>query len=98
VPVRRSLSQAVMLQAAAKPADLDPVHWIGDRDETCIPVEGVKSYGAGLDPVGMPGKSFPYDELEKAPLPVAVDDFSTGADTLERIFNELGRDRFVGIE
>ena len=60
-----------MLQAAAKPADLDPVHWIGDRDETCIPVEGVKSYGAGLDPVGMPGKSFPYDELEKAPLPVA---------------------------
>ena len=64
-----------MLQAAAKPADLDPVHWIGDRDETCIPVEGVKSYGAGLDPVGMPGKSFPYDELEKAPLPVAVDDF-----------------------
>ena len=42
-----------MLQAAVKPADLDPDHWIGDQDKTCIPLEGFKSYGAGLDPVGM---------------------------------------------
>ena len=71
-----------MLQAAAEPTRFNPDHRIGSGIETWIAVEGVKSYGAGLDPVGMPGKSFPYDELEKAPLPVAVDDFSTGADTL----------------
>src|SRR5688500_18402854 len=71
MPVRRSLSQAGMLHAPPKPADLDRVHWIGDRDEACVPVEGVKRCGAGLEPVGMPGKSVPYAELDKAPLPVA---------------------------
>jgi hypothetical protein len=102
VPARRSFSQAAMLQTAAKPADLDPDHWIRNWDKTCTPLEGDKSYGAGLDPISTPGKNFPHDELEKAPRPVGVDDSSTGADTLEciinELFNELWRNSPVVIE
>jgi hypothetical protein len=86
-----------MLQAAAKPAGLDPDHWIGDRVEICIPIEGVKSNGVGLDPVGMPGKSFPYDELEKALLPVGVDKIPAAEDALQRVMDEVGRNRLFGI-
>ena len=96
-----------MLQAAAKPAGLDPDHRIGDRVEICIPIEGVKSNGVGLDLVGMPGESFPYDELEKRVLSsqwqgefcrcsidvVGGKQCDGGVDHLERSRHHTGRKR-----
>ena len=61
-----------MLQAAAQPTGLDPDHRIGRRIETWVAAKDVNRDGVGLDPVGVPGKSFLHDELQKALLPVGV--------------------------
>src|SRR3954471_4368875 len=87
----------VVLQAATQPTGLDPDHRVGYRIEAWSAIEDVNRDGVGFDPIGMPGKSFLHDELQKALLPAGVDDSPAPEDTLERVLDELVRDRFVGI-
>ena len=58
-----------MLQAAAQPTGLDPDHRIGSRIEAWVAAKDVNRDGVGLDPVGVPGKRFLHDVLQKALLP-----------------------------
>ena len=86
-----------MLQAAAQPAGLDPDDRVGDGIETRITVEDVYGNGIGLDLVGIPGKRFLHNELQKPFFPFGIDDFPAAEDTPERVLNELGWDRVVDI-
>ena len=86
-----------MLQATAQPTGLDPYHRVGRRIETWVTAKDVNCDGVGLDPVGMPGKRFLHDKLEKALLPVGTAEFVAADDTLERVMDEMGRKHFVGI-
>jgi hypothetical protein len=86
-----------MLQATAHSTGLNPDHRIDCRIGTWVTVKDINRDGKGLDPAGVPGKSFLHDELQKALLPVGVDKISASDDALERVMNELGRNRLVGI-
>ena len=71
-PVRSSLGQVVVLQAAAEPTSFNPDHRVGHGVEAWITVEGVNRDGVGFDPVGAPGKGLLHDVLQEAPLPFGV--------------------------
>ena len=88
-PVRGSLAQVVVLQAAAEPTRFNPDHRIGYGIEAWIAVEDVKRDGVGFDPVSAPGKGLLDDELQKAPLPFGVHKIPAGEDTLKGILNDL---------
>jgi hypothetical protein len=57
-PVRSSLGQVVVLQAATEPTSLNPDHRVGQGVKAWITVEGVNRNGVGFDPIGAPGKGF----------------------------------------
>ena len=86
-----------MLQAATEPTSLNPDHRVGQGVKAGITVEDVNRNGVGFDPVGVPGKRFLHDVLQKALLPVGGAKFLAADDALERVMNEMGRNRFVGI-
>jgi hypothetical protein len=86
-----------VLQATAQPTGLDPYHRVGRRIETWVAAKDINCDGVGLDPVGIPGKRFLHNKLEKALLPVGSAEFVACNNTLERGMDEMRWKHFVGI-